>query len=87
MTRLSPHLNAVYDLPVPQIDMADGVPRARDFDDSYYNADDGLAETRHVFLDGNDLPARMAAADHLTIAETGFGTGLNLLAVMAALKQ
>ena len=50
MTRLSPHLNADYDLPVPQIDMADGVPRARDFDDSYYNADDGLAETRYVFL-------------------------------------
>ena len=87
MTRLSPHLNANYDLPVPQIDMAGGVPRARAFDDSYYNADDGLAETRHVFLDGNDLPARMATADHLTIAETGFGTGLNLLAVMAVMKQ
>ena len=87
MTRASPHLHADYDLPSPQIEMQDGVPHATLFGDSYYNADDGLAETRHVFLDGNDLPERMAAASHLTIAETGFGTGLNLLAVMAEMKR
>ena len=87
MARTSPHLHADYDLPLPQIDMRDGVPHAMQFADSYYNADNGLAETRHVFLEGNDLPARMKAASHLTIGETGFGTGLNLLAVMAEMQN
>ena len=87
MARTSPNLHADYDLPLPQIDMRDGVPHAMQFADSYYNADDGLAETRHVFLEGNDLPARMKAASHLTIGETGFGTGLNLLAVMAEMQN
>lgn len=87
MARISPHLNADYDLPLPQIDMRDGVPYATQFADSYYNADDGLAETRHIFLDGNELPARMKATSHLTIGETGFGTGLNLLVVMDEMQN
>ena len=55
----------------------DGVPVSRVFDDPYYSLEDGLAETRHVFLAGNDLPARLH--DGFRIAELGFGTGLNLL--------
>jgi hypothetical protein len=43
----------------------------------------GLEETRHVFLRGNGLPERARAGFH--IAELGFGTGLNLLATLAAL--
>ena len=39
-----------------------------------------------MFLDGNDLAGRIAAASQFTIAETGFGTGLNFLAVMALLE-
>lgn len=85
MAAQSPHLGANYDLPPAEIGFLDGVPHAAGFDDGYYNADNGLAESRHVFLDGNRLAARMAGARHLTIAETGFGTGLNLLAVMAEL--
>ena len=34
------------------------IPVARRFDDPYFSLADGLAETRHVFLAGNDLPAR-----------------------------
>jgi len=56
----------------------DGIPISVRFDDPYYSLDDGLAETIHVFLDGNDLPARLTRPFH--IAELGFGTGLNLLA-------
>src|SRR5690606_10932385 len=44
---------------------------------------EGLAETQYVFLEGNTLPTRFAALSpnaHFTIAETGFGTGLNILA-------
>jgi len=34
----------------------DGTPRSRRFDDVYYASGGGLAETRHVFLDGAGLP-------------------------------
>jgi tRNA 5-methylaminomethyl-2-thiouridine biosynthesis bifunctional protein len=58
-------------------------PRSKHFDDIYFSAEDGLAETRHVFLDGNDLPDAWmkSGATDFTIFETGFGTGLNFLAV------
>ncbi|MFX0542773.1 tRNA (5-methylaminomethyl-2-thiouridine)(34)-methyltransferase MnmD [Roseovarius sp. S4756] len=54
------------------------VPVSRRFDDPYFSLSGGLAETRHVFLDGNDLPARLS--DGFGVAELGFGTGLNMLA-------
>lgn len=59
-------------------------PISQRFGDVYFSREDGLAETRHVFLEGNALPARFAqrpsTADHFVVAETGFGTGLNFLA-------
>ncbi|MEO0937686.1 MAG: tRNA (5-methylaminomethyl-2-thiouridine)(34)-methyltransferase MnmD [Pseudomonadota bacterium] len=59
-----------------------GVPVAMRFDDPYFSLEDGLAETRHVFLDGNDLPLRFREGFH--IAELGFGTGLNYCAALHA---
>ena len=59
-----------------------GVPISRRFDDPYFSLGDGLAETRHVFLQGNDLPARFH--EGFSVAELGFGTGLNLLATLIA---
>jgi len=56
------------------------LPISTRFDDPYFSLNDGLAETRHVFLAGNGLPARFAAGFH--IAELGFGTGLNMLATL-----
>jgi hypothetical protein len=38
------------------LDWRDGVPVSRRFDDPFYSLEDGLAEARHVFLGGNDLP-------------------------------
>jgi tRNA U34 5-methylaminomethyl-2-thiouridine-forming methyltransferase MnmC len=68
------------------LDWRDGmVPVSRRFDDPYFSLNDGLAETRHVFLAGNDLPARLRPGFH--IAELGFGTGLNLLATLIANPQ
>ncbi|OED46457.1 tRNA (5-methylaminomethyl-2-thiouridine)(34)-methyltransferase MnmD [Leisingera sp. S232] len=58
------------------------VPVSDQFDDPYFSIHDGLAETDHVFLAGNDLPARFAPGFH--IAELGFGTGLNMLAAWRA---
>lgn len=58
------------------------VPVSVRFGDPYYSLDDGLAEARHVFLDGNALPGRFA--DGFQIAELGLGSGLNLLAALHA---
>lgn len=58
-----------------------GTPVSARFDDPYFTIGAGLEETRHVFLAGNDLPARFL--DGFAIAELGFGTGLNLLAAAA----
>lgn len=64
----------------PDIEWRAGeVPVSTRFGDPYYSLDNGLAETRHVFLDGNDLPRRFRPGFH--VAELGFGTGLNLLAL------
>ncbi|WP_299685599.1 tRNA (5-methylaminomethyl-2-thiouridine)(34)-methyltransferase MnmD [uncultured Tateyamaria sp.] len=61
------------------------VPVSTRFDDPYFSLDNGLDETRHVFLTGNDLPARFRDGFH--VAELGFGTGLNLLATWSAWRQ
>ncbi|AQR61052.1 FAD-dependent cmnm(5)s(2)U34 oxidoreductase [Brevundimonas sp. LM2] len=57
-------------------------PRSGRFDDVYFSAEDGLAETRAVFLDGCDLPRAWRDRRHFTIAELGFGTGLNIAAAL-----
>lgn len=61
------------------------VPVSTRFDDPYFSMADGLEETRHVFLNGNDLPERCEVGFH--VAELGFGTGLNLLALVLALRE
>ena len=65
------------------LEWRDGViPVSTQFDDPYFSLDNGLAETRHVFLAGNGLPERFCVGFH--IAELGFGTGLNLCAALIA---
>ncbi|MCD9148030.1 tRNA (5-methylaminomethyl-2-thiouridine)(34)-methyltransferase MnmD [Pseudophaeobacter flagellatus] len=61
------------------------IPVSDQFDDPYFSIHDGLAETAHVFLGGNDLPARFAPDYH--VAELGFGTGLNMLATWRAWEE
>jgi len=55
-------------------------PAALDFGDIYFSTDGGLDETRSVFLDGCGLPERWLDSSVFTIAELGFGSGLNFLA-------
>jgi tRNA 5-methylaminomethyl-2-thiouridine biosynthesis bifunctional protein len=69
-------------LPPPRLDWnADGLPESRDYGDVYFSKADALGESSHVFLAGNDLPARFAAlgANDFVIVELGFGSGLNFL--------
>ncbi len=60
-----------------------GQPLSKSFGDIYFSKTDGLAETRHVFLQHNQLSERwqeLADNDFFVIGETGFGSGLNFLA-------
>ncbi len=63
------------------IEWRDGQPYASAFQDVYFSTDNGLLETDYVFLQGNELLNRWQSlnANTFTIAETGFGTGLNFL--------
>lgn len=66
----------------PLLAWTDGGPKSETFDDVYYSAVDGLAESRHVFLKGAALETGFAASNHFAICELGFGTGLNFLAAL-----
>jgi tRNA U34 5-methylaminomethyl-2-thiouridine-forming methyltransferase MnmC len=76
----------VTDHPTPEtatLDWRDGIlPVSTRFEDPYFSIENGLAETRYVFLAGNDLPGGFHPG--FQVAELGFGTGLNLLAVLMA---
>lgn len=63
------------------IEWQQGQPYASAFQDVYFSSDNGLLETEYVFLLGNQLSTRWQNLDTktFTIAETGFGTGLNFL--------
>ena len=57
-------------------------PRSGRFGDVYFSKDDGLAETRAVFLAGCGLPEAWAERRRFTVAELGFGSGLNIAALL-----
>lgn len=61
------------------IEWRDGQPFSLDFDDVYFSRKGGIEETEYVFLKQNGLPELWQDKDQFVIAETGFGTGLNLL--------
>ncbi len=70
----------------PDLEREGETLRSRRFGDIYFAPDDGLAETRHVFIEGSALSDRFGASPDqpFVIGELGFGTGLNLLAAWAA---
>lgn len=69
----APSLNAA------SLEWRDGdMPYSMQFGDHFYCREDGRLECGHVFLAGNHLPERWLDRPTFTIAELGFGTGLNL---------
>lgn len=62
-------------------------PAAPDFGDIYHPRVGALEQARHVFLQGNGLPARWAGRGDFTILETGFGLGNNFLATWQAWRE
>ena len=73
-----------------QIDWSQGTPISPEFDDVYFSKASGIDETRYVFLKHNQLTERWGtqvatgSSKCFTIAETGFGTGLNFLCTWQA---
>jgi tRNA 5-methylaminomethyl-2-thiouridine biosynthesis bifunctional protein len=61
-----------------------GTPYATQFEDLYFSDAQGLDETTHVFVKNNKLLQRWKnwPEQQFVIAETGFGTGLNVLVTM-----
>lgn len=83
-----------------QIQWTDGTPVSTQFDDVYFSKASGLEEAHYVFLQHNHLPERWQSFfsnefnhtvsqhhDHFSIAETGFGTGLNFLCAWKLWQQ
>ncbi|MDZ7822943.1 MAG: tRNA (5-methylaminomethyl-2-thiouridine)(34)-methyltransferase MnmD [Ahrensia sp.] len=67
-------------LPRDELEFVEGdMPFSKRFGDHFYSRHDGRLESEHVFLHGNNLPARWSQAGNFTIGELGFGTGLNFL--------
>ena len=82
-----------YHLDCADIEWRDNdVPCAKHYKDIYYSATDGLEESRYVFLKHNRLHQRwqtlaLDTAGIFSIAEIGFGTGLNFLACWQLWQQ
>ncbi|MFK7955945.1 MAG: tRNA (5-methylaminomethyl-2-thiouridine)(34)-methyltransferase MnmD [Lysobacterales bacterium] len=58
---------------------ADGAVRSGLYDDIYFQAEGACEESQQVYVDGCKLTHRWHEAAHFTIAETGFGFGINFL--------
>lgn len=57
-------------------------PVSEQFGDIYFSPENGLEETKHVFIEGNNLTQRWSdpkLRTSFSILELGFGTGLNFL--------
>ena len=65
----------------------DGLPFSARYCDIYHPRAGALVQARHVFIDGNGLPARWQAREHFVVLETGFGLGNNFLATWQAWRD
>ncbi len=68
--------------PSPLVWREDGLPQSSLYGDVYFSSVDGLAETRAVFLTGCGLPERFADRRDFVVGELGFGSGLNIAALL-----
>lgn len=66
----------------PLVWREDGLPQSSLYGDVYFSSVDGLAETRAVFLQGCGLPERFAGRTDFVVGELGFGSGLNIAALL-----
>ncbi len=65
----------------------DGLPASRLYGDVYFSSDDGLAESEAVYLAGCGLPSAWIGRRAFTVGELGFGTGLNIAALLMLWRE
>ncbi len=75
------HRKCQKKLTTATLSVREGTPISLQFDDIYFSPIDGVGESKYHFLQGNHLYERFAEnkSTSFTVAETGFGTGLNFL--------
>ena len=64
-----------------------GQPYSSEFDDIFFSTESGLVESEYIFLEHNHLRQRFSGQQHMTIAEVGFGFGLNFLMTLSHFRQ
>lgn len=68
--------------------LQDGAPFCDRFDDIYFDSESGYQQSHEIFIESNDIIQRLLnTTGTLTIAETGFGTGLNFLLTLQAYQE
>jgi tRNA 5-methylaminomethyl-2-thiouridine biosynthesis bifunctional protein len=75
---------------MPTVEWTERGPRSPHFDDIYRCTTDGLSQAREVFMAGCGLPPPIEQAHlpaEITVLETGFGLGLNFLALWQAWRH
>ncbi|KTC90256.1 bifunctional tRNA (5-methylaminomethyl-2-thiouridine)(34)-methyltransferase MnmD/FAD-dependent 5-carboxymethylaminomethyl-2-thiouridine(34) oxidoreductase MnmC [Fluoribacter dumoffii] len=75
-----------------ELDWHDALPFSTHYDDVYHSSEGGINQSLHVFINGNDLINRWQSFSEeepkrFTIAETGFGIGLNFLVSWSLWEQ
>ncbi|PKH86592.1 bifunctional tRNA (5-methylaminomethyl-2-thiouridine)(34)-methyltransferase MnmD/FAD-dependent 5-carboxymethylaminomethyl-2-thiouridine(34) oxidoreductase MnmC [Colwellia sp. Bg11-28] len=66
----------------------DGTPYCQRFDDIYFESESGYQQSDFVFIQKNKIGLRLQIAKQtFTVAETGFGTGLNFLLTLQAYQK
>jgi tRNA 5-methylaminomethyl-2-thiouridine biosynthesis bifunctional protein len=77
----SAHLKKFDSVKPATIEWRHQLPFSLEFDDVYFSAGGGVEESSYVFIDGTQLVGdwRSKPNQNFTIAELGFGTGLNFL--------
>lgn len=68
-------------VPAQAVPDAGNLPYSPQFGDVYHSSSGALAQAQHVFLRGNALPERWRGRERFCVLETGFGLGLNFLAL------
>jgi tRNA 5-methylaminomethyl-2-thiouridine biosynthesis bifunctional protein len=66
----------------------DGSPFSYRFNDIYFDTQSGYQQSKEIFIEGNNvIDCFLQKDDTITIAETGFGTGLNFLLTLQAYEE
>jgi len=65
-----------------------GAPYNTQFDDIYFDINTGPAQSKNIYIEGNNIAKKLLCSKTpFTIAETGFGSGLNFLLTLQAYQE